>query len=85
MYQLDSKTCWYSGRIVAVFLYSFVVFGLYRAGDPVIRVNDFPLLQAIRSLPFFDSIARPSIYRNKLVGYPAAIMILLVGESFRIL
>ena len=77
-------------RIVAVFLYSFVVFGLYRgAGDPVIyfrwgqRFSQY--FRQFDLSPFFDSDLwrGPAFTGTNFVGYPAAIMILLVGESFR--
>lgn len=77
-------------RIVAVFAYALVVFAIYGGGgDPVIYFRwgqrfagyfrDFDLS------PFFDrNLWRgPAFTGTNFVGYPAALLIVLVGESFR--
>ncbi len=77
-------------RIIGVLAYSFVVFGLYRGtGDPVVyfrwgqRFNEY--FTQFDLSPFFnEELWRgPAFTGTNFVGYPAAIMILLVGESFR--
>ncbi|MBO3698360.1 hypothetical protein [Roseivirga sp. E12] len=77
-------------RFFGVLAYAFVAFGIYRGGaDPVIYFRwgqkfasyfrDFDMS------PLFDPTTwrGPAFTGTNFVGYPAALMILLVGESFR--
>ena len=77
-------------RIGAVLAYAFVVFNLYGgAGDPVVyfrwgqKFADY--FKQFDLSPFFnrDLWRGPAFTGTNFVGYPAAIMILFVGESFR--
>ena len=77
-------------RVLGVLAYSFVVFGLYGgAADPVIyfrwgqRFSDY--FSRFDLSPLFDSNLwrGPAFQGTNFVGYPAAFLILLVGESFR--
>lgn len=77
-------------RIIGVLAYAFVVLGIYKgSGDPVIYYRwgqrfaeyfrDFSLA------PFFnsDTWRGPAFVGTNFVGYPSALLILIVGESFR--
>ncbi|WP_305982471.1 hypothetical protein [Roseivirga thermotolerans] len=77
-------------RIFAVLAYALVVFGLYGgSGDPVVyfrwgqRFAEY--FRQFDLSPFFDrDVWRgPAFTGTNFVGYPAALAILLVGESFR--
>lgn len=77
-------------RIGAVLAYAFVIFRIYGgAGDPVIyfrwgqRFAEY--FKQFDLSPFFDrDLWRgPAFTGTNFVGYPAALMILFVGESFR--
>ncbi|MBO6495360.1 MAG: hypothetical protein JJ978_07335 [Roseivirga sp.] len=77
-------------RIVAVLAYAFVSFAIYGGGaDPVVyfrwgqRFVEY--FKQFDLSPFYDrDLWRgPAFTGTNFVGYPAAIMILFVGESFR--
>ncbi|OEK01622.1 hypothetical protein BFP97_08890 [Roseivirga sp. 4D4] len=77
-------------RIIGVLAYSFVAFAIYRGGaDPVVyfrwgqRFADY--FKQFDLSPFFDKSTwrGPAFTGTNFVGYPSALMILLVGESFR--
>lgn len=77
-------------RIFAVIAYAAVVFSIYGgAGDPVVyfrwgqRFVDY--FRQFDLSPFFDrELWRgPAFAGTNFVGYPAAVAILFVGESFR--
>lgn len=77
-------------RIFGVIAYAFVVFGIYGGGgDPVIYFRwGSTFAEYFRQFdfsPFFDrSVWRgPAFTGTNFVGYPSAVMILLVGESYR--
>jgi hypothetical protein len=77
-------------RIFAVIAYAFVVFGIYGGGgDPVIYFRwgqtFSSYFQQFDFSPFFDrNIWRgPAFTGTNFIGYPSALMIMLVGESFR--
>lgn len=90
-YQFQGMVTWAVGiRIVGVLAYSFVAFSIYRGGaDPVIYFRwGQKFAEYFRQFdlaPFFDSSTwrGPAFTGTNFVGYPAALMILLVGESFR--
>lgn len=77
-------------RIIAVIAYAFVSFAIYGGGaDPVVYFRwgktfaDY--FRQFDLSPFFNSsIWRgPAFTGTNFVGYPSALMILLVGESYR--
>lgn len=77
-------------RIFAVMAYAFVAFGIYRGGaDPVVYYRwgiifaDY--FRQFDLSPFFDSDTwrGPAFTGTNFVGYPAAILTLIVGESYR--
>lgn len=77
-------------RILGVFFYSFVAFTIYKgSADPVTyfrwgqRFAEY--FRQFDLSPLFDrDLWRgPAFTGTNFVGYPAAIMILLVGESFK--
>lgn len=77
-------------RIFAVLAYAFVAFGIYRGGaDPVVYFRWGKTFAAYFKefdlSPFFDPTVwrGPAFTGTNFVGYPAAILILLVGESYR--
>lgn len=77
-------------RIVAVLAYAFVSFAIYGGGaDPVVYfrwgVTFADYFKQFDLSPFFDSNTwrGPAFTGTNFVGYPAALMILLVGESYR--
>jgi len=87
------QTQYYYGmlvRLLGVFGYHFVVFGLYNgAADPVvyyrwgIKYADY--FSQFDMSPLFDvSLWRnPRFVGTNFMGYPAAFMIMLVGQSYR--
>jgi len=77
-------------RIFGVFAYAFVSFAIYGGGaDPVVYFRwgqtfaDY--FKQFDLSPFFDADLwrGPAFTGTNFVGYPAAFMILLVGESYR--
>lgn len=77
-------------RIFAVMVYAFVAFALYGGGaDPVIYFRwgriFATFFKQFDFSPFYDSNLwrGPSFTGTNFVGYPAAILTLLVGESYR--
>jgi len=77
-------------RIFGVLAYAGVVFTIYGgAGDPVVYFRwGRTFAEYFRQFdlsPFFDSSTwrGPAFTGTNFVGYPAALMILLVGESYR--
>jgi hypothetical protein len=77
-------------RILGVIAYSVVAFTIYNgSADPITyfrwgqRYSGF--FKQLDFSPFFDSNLwrGPTFRGTNFIGYPAAIMILLVGESFR--
>lgn len=77
-------------RIIAVVAYAFVAFSIYGGGaDPVVYFRwGQRFAEYFRQLdlsPLFDrDLWRgPALTGTNFVGYPAAVMILIVGESFR--
>lgn len=77
-------------RLFAVVAYAFVAFSIYGGGaDPVIYYrwgNIFAgYFREFDLAPFFDSTTwrGPAFVGTNFVGYPAAILTLIVGESYR--
>lgn len=77
-------------RIFAVLAYAFVAFTLYGGGaDPVVYYRWGTIFadyfREFDLSPFFDSTRwrGPAFTGTNFVGYPAAILTLIVGESYR--
>ncbi len=89
----QTQTQYYYGlliRILGVLGYHFVVFGLYYgAADPVVYYRWGRTYAESFSQLDFSPLFDRSLWRNprfvgtNFVGYPAALMVMMVGESFR--
>ncbi len=76
-------------RVIGVIVYAFVVFAIYRGGaDPVVYMrwgNRFAYyFRQLDFSPFYDpDLWRGPFLGTNFVGYPAALIALITGDSYR--